>query len=144
VYGPGDPHLLPRLRRAVRRGTVALPGPDVPISLTAVENLADACLAALWWPAGAYNVADGQPYRRDAAIRDVLAADGVPVRLVHVPVVLAYAAARLRRGGDLTPYAVDQLAHGVVLDTGKARARGWHPHRTLADFLASRAAYGSG
>ena len=52
VYGPGDPHLLPRLRRGVRGGVPPLPGPDVRTSLTAVENLADACLAALSWPAG--------------------------------------------------------------------------------------------
>jgi nucleoside-diphosphate-sugar epimerase len=144
VYGPGDPHLLPRLRRAVRRGRVALPGPDVSISLTAVENLASACLAALRWPAGAYNVADAEPYRRDTAIRGVLAAHGVPVRIVHVPVALAYAVAHAHLRRELTPYAVDQLAHGVVLDTGRARALGWHPHRTLADFLASRTAYRSG
>ena len=46
VYGPGDPHLMPRLRRIVRGGRAWLPGPDVPLSLTAVENLASACLAA--------------------------------------------------------------------------------------------------
>ncbi|MFI1987809.1 NAD-dependent epimerase/dehydratase family protein [Actinoplanes sp. NPDC020271] len=50
VYGDGDPHLLPRLRRAVRGGRVLLPGPDVQLSLTAVENLADACLAAAGLP----------------------------------------------------------------------------------------------
>src|SRR6185436_8954743 len=64
VYGPGDPHLLPRLRRAVRAGMLLLPGPDTTLSLTAVENLAGACLAALDWPAGAYNVADAEPYPR--------------------------------------------------------------------------------
>lgn len=40
VRGPGDPHLLPRLRRAVRAGRVWLPGPDVPLSLTSVGLLA--------------------------------------------------------------------------------------------------------
>ena len=51
VYGAGDPHLRPRLRRVVRGGRAWLPGPDTPLSLTAVENLADACLAALGRPA---------------------------------------------------------------------------------------------
>jgi nucleoside-diphosphate-sugar epimerase len=74
VYGPGDPHLLPRLRRAVRGGLAPLPGPDVSMSLTAVEDLAHARLAALDWPAGAYNIADADPYPRDETVHAVLAA----------------------------------------------------------------------
>lgn len=59
VYGPGDPHLLPRLRRAVRGGRVLLPGADIQISLTAVENLAHACLAAAGLPASTSSTATG-------------------------------------------------------------------------------------
>lgn len=47
VYGSGDRHLLPRLLRAVRFGSITLPGNDIRITLTAVENLVSACLAAL-------------------------------------------------------------------------------------------------
>jgi nucleoside-diphosphate-sugar epimerase len=118
VYGDGDPHLLPRLRRVVRGGRAWLPGPDVPLSLTAVENLASACLAAIGWAPGAYNIADDVVYRRDAAVSRVL---GVPVR--HVPVAVARLAA--------TRYSVDQVTDGMVLDIGKARATGWQPARTL-------------
>jgi nucleoside-diphosphate-sugar epimerase len=146
VYGPGDRHLMPRLRRAVRGGAVLLPGPDVRLSLTAVENLADACLAALDWPGGAYNVADGLTYSRDAAVRDVLAANGLSVRVVHVPVAVARSAARVaealaRRSPAAEPrlsrYAVDQLAHDIVLDIAKATAQGWRPQRFLRDYLRS-------
>ena len=154
VYGDGDRHLLPRLHRVVRGGRALLPGPDTALSLTAVENLADACLAALGltgpgaggagrggvWPAGAYNVADDVPYRRDAVIEAVL---GVPVR--HVPVGVARAVAGMaslaRFAGHtarLTRYAVDQLSDGLVLDTSHARAMGWVPRRTLADHLAAQ------
>jgi hypothetical protein len=102
-----------------------------------VENLAAACLAALGWPAGPYNVADAQPYTRDATIRQVL---GSPVRIVHVPVPVANAAAaavtRLHPSPVLTRYAVDQLAHGLVLDITRATAQGYTPGRTLTDFLA--------
>ena len=140
VYGPGDPHLLPRLRRVVRGGRALLPGPDIPLSLTAVENLADACLSAVDWPAGAYNIADATAYRRDEV---VAAAFGVPV--THLPVPLVTAAAALltaasrltRRAPLLSRYAVEQLTGPVVLDIGRARARGWRPHRTFADFLAA-------
>jgi nucleoside-diphosphate-sugar epimerase len=144
VYGPGDPHLLPRLTRAVRGRLLLLPGPDVRLSLTAVENLANACLAALDWPSGAYNVADAQPYARDAVLGAALAAMGRPVRVVHVPVAVAVAAAatatglaRLTRSGPpvLTRYAVDQLAHGVVLDIRRATAQGYRPRRSFADYL---------
>ncbi|MFD0348469.1 NAD-dependent epimerase/dehydratase family protein [Kitasatospora aburaviensis] len=132
VYGPGDPHLAPQLLARVRRGLLLLPGGDVPLSLTAVQNLADACLAALGatgpaWPSGAYNIADARPYRRDAAVRAVLAAHGVRARIGHVPVPLARLAARTGRVPGLTPYAVDQLAAPVTLDTGRARALGWRP-----------------
>jgi nucleoside-diphosphate-sugar epimerase len=144
VYGSGDPHLVPRLHQRIRAGVLVLPGPDVRISLTAVENLADACLAGLGWPAGAYNVADAEPYRRDAVIRAVLAAHGTAVRIRHLPVVLVDGIARLVEAGYrlrprgqpwLTRYAVDQLAHDVVLDIGKATARGWQPRRTIDDYL---------
>jgi nucleoside-diphosphate-sugar epimerase len=124
VYGDGDPHLMPRLRRVVRGGRAWLPGPDVPLSLTAVENLASACLAAIgWWP-GAYNIADDVVYRRDATIEAVL---GVPVR--HLPIGLARAVAALP-GGTLTRYGIDQVTDGMVLDITKALATGWRPVRS--------------
>ncbi|MEU4428884.1 NAD-dependent epimerase/dehydratase family protein [Actinoplanes sp. NPDC024001] len=141
VYGPGDPHLLPRLRRAVRGGRALLPGPDIPLSLTAVENLADACLTAHAWPSGAYNIADAPAYRRDDV---VAAACGVPVRHLPIPLVDAIAAiatsvARVtRREPALSRYAVEQLTTGVVLDISRAREQGWTPHRTFADFLPAR------
>lgn len=114
VHGPGDPHLLPRLRRAVRRGSVWLPGPDVPMSLTAVGILAEACLQALEnaWPPGACNIADPITYRRDEIVSRTLR---VPVR--HVPIRLA------RCLPGVTRYAIDQLTDGMVLDTTKAEAR---------------------
>jgi len=127
VYGPGDRHLLPRLRRAVRGGRAWLPGPDVLLSLTAVENLAEACLAALGWQPGAYNIADAAPYSRDAVVEAVL---GVPVR--HVPSALA------RLSPTLTRYALDQLTDGLVLDTARAAGQGWRPGRSFADFLAAQ------
>jgi nucleoside-diphosphate-sugar epimerase len=125
VYGPGDPHLLPRLRRIVRGGRAWLPGPDVLLSLTAVGNLASACLAAPRWPPGAYNIADGTPYGRDVAVSAVLS---VPVR--HLPLAAARAVAALGFP-VLTRYALDQVTDGLVLDIGRARAQGWNPAVSL-------------
>jgi nucleoside-diphosphate-sugar epimerase len=145
VYGPGDTQLLPRLLSRTRAGTLLLPGPDVRLSLTAVENLADACLAATGWPPGAYNIADPQPYARDAAVRTVLHAHGVPARIVHLPLGAARLAAaaaesiarRRQREPALSRYAVDQLARTVVLDVTRAQARGWRARRTLGDYAAA-------
>jgi nucleoside-diphosphate-sugar epimerase len=149
VYGPGDPHLVPRLLALARAGIVALPGPDVRLSLTAAANLADACLAAPSWPAGAFNIADAAPYWRDTVVREVLRAHGISARLVHVPVAAAMFAAtaarplaRLRPSAPprLTRYAVDQVARPVVLDITKAAAQGWRPRHELAGYLAAIAA----
>jgi 2-alkyl-3-oxoalkanoate reductase len=130
VYGDGDRHLLPRLRRVVRAGRAWLPGPDVAMSLTAVENLAAACLAALDWPGGAYNIADERPYRRDEVFARALR---VPVR--QVPAGLARAVAGVSPA--LTRYAVDQLTDGMVLELARARGQGYRPARTLADYLVA-------
>ncbi|MFF7366821.1 NAD-dependent epimerase/dehydratase family protein [Streptomyces tricolor] len=143
VYGAGDPHLVPRLLARVRRGLLLLPGTSVRLSLTAVENLTDACLAAAGWPPGAYNVADPAPYDRDQAVQTVLRAHGVRARIRHVPVPAARTVARtaqllaeLRPHTEpvLTPYAVDQLAASVVLDVSKAQSQGWTAGRLLADY----------
>jgi nucleoside-diphosphate-sugar epimerase len=129
VYGEGDHHLLPRLRRLARGGRAWLPGPDVPLSLTAVENLAAACLYEGWDP-GAYNIADDIVYRRDEIVTQAL---GVPVRHVPLGLVrpLAGAAAVLARRPLLTRYAVDQLSDGMVLDITRAKRQGWQPAWTF-------------
>ncbi|HET9518212.1 MAG TPA: NAD(P)-dependent oxidoreductase [Actinoplanes sp.] len=134
VYGDGDPHLLPRLRRLLRGGRLLLPGPDVTLSLTAVQNLADACLAAVDWPPGPYNVADPVVYSRDATLS---AQFGVPVRHVPLPVARAatVVAGLTRLAGHrpaLTRYAVEQLSDGLVLDISRALAAGWAPRHTRA------------
>ncbi|WP_051853102.1 NAD-dependent epimerase/dehydratase family protein [Streptomyces aureocirculatus] len=143
VYGSGDPHLVPRLLSRVRRGLLVLPGPSVRLSLTAVENLTDACLLAARWPPGVYNIADPAPYDRDEAIRTVLRAHGVRARIGHVPLPMARTVAgaaealgRLRPHAEppLTRYAVDQLAHSVVLDVCRAESQGWVAGRTLKDY----------
>ena len=46
---------------------------------------------------------------------------------------------RLGLSGEpaLTRYAVDQMAHDVVLDLSKAAAQGWRPRRALRDYLTT-------
>jgi hypothetical protein len=111
-----------------------LPGKDVTLSLTAVQTLAEACLAAESWPSGAYNIADPEPYSRDAAVFSVLSSHGHSrTRIIHVPLPII----RALPSSVLTPYAVDQLAHTVVLDTTKVRRVGFAPTRRLEDYRPS-------
>jgi 2-alkyl-3-oxoalkanoate reductase len=80
----------------------------------------------------------------DKAITDLFAAMGQRVRIAHVPLRAASMAATVaewhgRVTGSAEPslsrYAVDQLAHDVVLDISKAAEAGWLPRRSLPDYL---------
>ncbi|WP_345521891.1 hypothetical protein [Streptomyces echinatus] len=84
---------------------------SIRLSLTAVENLSDACLDAAGWPPGAYNIADPAPYDRDRAVRAVLRAHGVRARIRHVPPAVARTAARGRPGAGPTAPGNGAAAH---------------------------------
>lgn len=69
---------------------------------------------------------------------------GQPIKIAHVPLRVANMAATVAewhgrvRGlaePSLSRYAVDQLAHDVVLGLTKAAAQGWSPRWSLADYL---------
>jgi nucleoside-diphosphate-sugar epimerase len=144
VYGPGDVHLLPRLRQAVRVGRVVMPGADIMLSVTHVDNLADACAAALDWEPGPYNVTDPAPVWRDAALTAVLSAAVTrPLRVARVPIAAARAAVaaegiRCRlvpADPRLTAYSVDLVSRSVVLDITRARSTGWTPRDLLPGYL---------
>lgn len=142
VYGTGDRQLLPRLTRLVCGRTLLLPGPDTVLSLTAVENLAAACLDALTWPPGAYNLSDAEPYRRDDALRRVLSATtGRDLVVRHLPVAPLRAAAalleRTARHGEplLSRYALDLLTCDSTYDLTRALAQGYRPTWVLADHV---------
>ncbi|GAA1597499.1 hypothetical protein GCM10009828_023870 [Actinoplanes couchii] len=124
VYGPGDPHLLPRLQRVVRGGRALLPGPDVLLSLTAVENLADACLTA----AGRQPHDDACPTAADRQPHD----DGCPTaagRQPHDDGCQAIAGRQFHDGGCLA--AADRQFHdlGVGWPTGAYNIADATPYR---------------
>lgn len=100
VYGPGDPHLLPRLVKRAKAGKLAWIGAGNRVDVTYVDNAAHAHLLALDALAGeapkpagkAYFISQGTPVHPDAWVGALLSAIGVaPVtRRVRLPV--AYAA----------------------------------------------------
>ncbi|MGY0230711.1 NAD-dependent epimerase/dehydratase family protein [Longispora urticae] len=134
VYGPGDPTLLPRVLGAIRGRTLWIVGDGrAAQSLTSVDNLVRAVALACrpGAPGGAYNIADAGPVPVGAALRDLLAARGLAVRVRGLPMALAWPLAgalegafRLvgaRRPPRLTRYAISHLAMERTLDLTRAR-----------------------
>ncbi|WP_327737157.1 NAD(P)-dependent oxidoreductase [Streptomyces nojiriensis] len=147
VYGPGDRTLLPRVLGAVRGGSLFLPGDGTAAqSLTHIGNLTAAALRACdpAAPPGTYNVADAEPVPVGEALRELLAARGIRVRLRCLPARAADAAAvaaetawrlaRRPRPPRLTRYAISHLAVERTLALGAARRDlGFDPAPTSFD-----------
>jgi nucleoside-diphosphate-sugar epimerase len=154
IWGPGDPHILPRLIQKTRGGTLALPGPDKLVDTIFVENAALAHVLALEELAGAarcagkpYFVTNNTPMPQGEIISKLLAAAGMVVRIRAVPVGLALAAGtlcesawkllRIRSEPPVTRFSVEQLATAHWFDTRAAeRDFGYTPAVTIADGLA--------
>ena len=138
IWGPGDPHILPRLVSKVRRGSLALPGPDKLVDTIFVENAALAHVKALEELAGtgrcagkAYFVTNDEPLPQGEIIRRLLAAIGIEVKIRAVPVVLAKTAGAicemtwsifgLKSEPPVTRFSVAQLATAHWFDTRAAK-----------------------
>ncbi|SLN37625.1 NAD-dependent epimerase/dehydratase family protein [Roseisalinus antarcticus] len=145
IYGRGDTALLPRLAAAAARGPLPLFRDGRAVTdLTHVEDVVDACIAALDVAAEdlpevpVFNVSGGaaQPLRE--VIERVCAHRNLPLRWRPVPVPVAMAVARAsaavaaltghRREPAATRYAVGVLAYSQTLDISRARNHlGWSP-----------------
>ncbi|MEU9888509.1 NAD-dependent epimerase/dehydratase family protein [Sphaerisporangium sp. NPDC051011] len=144
VYGPGDPTLLPRVLASVRgRRLWAVGDGRQRVSLTSVDNLAQACLLAASGPVarGVFNVTDAEPVVLDEALRWILRERGIDAEPFYLPAALVMPVAGvmeavfrvLRRPEPprLTRYAVGHLAVERTLDISAARERlGYRPAPT--------------
>lgn len=100
VYGPGDPHLLPRLVKRARSGRLAWIGGGNQVDVTYVDNAAHAhllALDALAAPAPklagkAYFISQGTPVKPDVWVGEILAGLGLPPVTRRVKLKVAYAA----------------------------------------------------
>lgn len=153
IWGPGDPHILPRLAAKARGGRLALPGPDKLIDTIFVENAAQAHVQALLELTATarcagkpYFVTNNEPLPQGEIIRRLLAAIGIEVRIRAVPVGLAMAAGavcelawralRLRSEPPVTRFSVEQLATAHWFDTRAAeRDFGYRPAITIEEGL---------
>jgi nucleoside-diphosphate-sugar epimerase len=153
IWGPGDPHFLPRLMHKARGGRLALPGPGKLVDTIFVDNAAQAHVQALHELAStarcagkAYFVTNNEPLPQGEIITRLLSAVGMEVRIRAVPVGLAkvagatceFAWSALRLGSEppVTRVAVEQLATAHWFDTRAAeRDFGYRPKITITEGL---------
>ena len=153
IWGPGDPHILPRLVAKVRRGKLLLPGPDKIIDTIFVENAALAHVKALQELAGGgacagkpYFVTNNEPLRQREIIARLLDAVGlrVEIRPVSLPLAMFVAGAceliwkilPLRSEPPVTRFSVEQLATAHWFDTRAAeRDFGYRPVISIEEGL---------
>lgn len=154
IWGPGDPHILPRLAKKVRGGTLALPGPEKVIDTIFVENAAQAHVLALQELQGKarcvgkpYFITNNEPLPQGEIIQKLLAAIGIKVKIRSVPTGLARAVGAvcefswrfLPLAGEppITRFAVDQLGTAHWFDISAAgRDFGYRPKISIAEGLA--------
>jgi nucleoside-diphosphate-sugar epimerase len=153
IWGPGDPHILPRLAAKARGGSLALPGPDKLVDTIFVENAALAHVKALQELAGSarcagkpYFITNNEPLPQGEIIQRLLAAIGIEVRIRAVPVAIAMLAGivcetawrtlRLSSEPPVTRFSVEQLATAHWFDTSAAeRDLEYRPTISIAEGL---------
>lgn len=154
IWGPGDPHILPRIVAMLRRGRmIYVGGGENHVALSHVENLSLGLALAAEAPAAAgrvYHVVDEE----DLTSREVLdgLADGLgtPRPRASVPFALVYGtawameavgrAARSRRPPPLTRYGVRLVASDCRYD--RSRARDELGYRAIVSFKQGVAGLG--
>lgn len=154
LWGPGDPHLVPRILARARAGRLRRIGRhDKRIDTTYIDNAAEAHLLAAERlqvgapPAGkAYFIAQGEPLPLWDMINRILAAAGLPPVTRTLPASIAYAIgglceviyrlAQITHEPPLTRFVVRELATAHWFDlTAARRDLGYQPTVSLAEGL---------
>lgn len=139
IWGPGDPHLVPRVVRMARAGKLRFVGRgDKLVDCVYIDNAADAHLAALdalvagTAVAGkAYFVTNAEPWPLSTMLNAILAAAGLKAETRHVPAAAAWLVGAameglytlLRRTDEprMTRFVARQLATAHWYDPRAAR-----------------------
>lgn len=159
IWGPGDPHLIPRILARARAGKLRRVGTkDVTVDVTYVDNAADAhVLAADRLDVGspvagkAYFITNGEPVKLWDFLNRVLADAGLPPVTRSVPVWAARLAGRVSEGlhrlfrlaGEpaMTAFVASQLATSHWYDiTAARRDLGYEPRVSIEEGLRRLAA----
>jgi nucleoside-diphosphate-sugar epimerase len=146
IWGPGDPHLVPRVIAQARAGKLRIVGTgESLVDSTYIDNAAHAHLCAIERLAPgapcagkAYFISNGEPLPMAELLNRILTAADVPPVTRRVPAALAYAAGAvmecghrlLRKSGEprMTRFVARQLAtaHWFTLDAAR-RDLGYAP-----------------
>jgi 2-alkyl-3-oxoalkanoate reductase len=154
IWGPGDPHLIPRLLARAKAGRLKRVGRrEVKVDVTFVDNAADAhVLAADKLSPGspiagkAYFISNGEPVLLWPFINRILELAGLPPTTQRVPVWTARLAGRVLEGihrvfrltGEpaMTVFTAGQLSTSHWYDISAARRDlGYEPRVSLEDGL---------
>jgi nucleoside-diphosphate-sugar epimerase len=154
IWGPGDPHLIPRVITRARQGKLRRVGNrPVMVDVTYIDNAAEAHMNAadrldIGSPAAgkSYFITNGKPVELWEFLNKVLAEAGLPPVTKSVSVWKARLAGRLlewvyrafRLPGEpaMTRYVASQLATSHWYDISAARRDlGYDPHISLAEGL---------
>ncbi|HUU85918.1 MAG TPA: NAD-dependent epimerase/dehydratase family protein, partial [Phycisphaerae bacterium] len=154
IWGPGDPHLIPRVVERARRGRLVQVGDGSNrVDITYVDNAADAHLRAAdrLGPdapcAGkAYFISQGEPVVLWPWLNEILDRLGIPraKRAISYPIARrlgwalerAYHLLGIRREPRMTRFLASQLAKSHYFDISAARRDlGWSPSVTTEEGL---------
>ena len=153
IWGPGDPHLLPRLVERAKRGKLVLPGGDKLIDTVYVDNAAEAHLLALdalgqgrEVGGKTYFISNDEPLPQKDIIQKLLATAGVDVPIKAISPAVAGAAGAvlesawkllgIRSEPPITRWAAEQLstAHWYDISAAK-RDLGYRPRVSIEEGL---------
>ncbi len=149
IWGPGDPHLVPRIVSRARAGKLRFVGPSKKIDSVYIDNAADAhILAADRLAPGAacagraYFISNGEPMPVDQLINGILAAAHLPPVTARIGATTAWVVGwimeRFYPGDDppLTRFVARQLATSHWFDlTAAKRDLGYAPGVSIAEGL---------
>ena len=153
VFGPGDPHLLPRVIESARAGRLKVVGDGAAkVDVSYVGNVADAHLAALdalesgQCAGKAYFISQGEPVQLWPWLNDILQRLGHTPITQKVPLPIAYAAGAVCEGlwkctgraGEppMTRFVAVELAKDHYFDISAAQADlGYRPRVTMSEAL---------
>jgi len=153
IWGPGDPHLLPRVMEQARAGKLRQVGPGLnQVDLTYIDNVVEAHLLAfeaLLAGKGngqAYFITNGEPVALWPWIKEFLSRAQLPPPKRAIPLPLAYAAGAvletiygglfLRGEPPLTRFVAVELAKDHTFSIAAARRDlGYEPKVSMAEGL---------
>ncbi|UXI68377.1 NAD-dependent epimerase/dehydratase family protein [Tahibacter amnicola] len=155
IWGPGDPHLLPRILDRVKKGRLRFIG-DTPkkIDTVYVDNAAEAHVLALQRlepgspiAGKVYFITQGEPITTEAMVNSLLKAAGLPAESRRISLDFArflgrnleriWKLLRLRSEPPLTRFIVEQLASAHWFNIASARRDlGYAPRVSTNEGLA--------